>query len=185
MNALLKLEFFKSLGFISKETGVEFIKQNPKLQKQIEAKVDEMDEVKYQIIESIKNDVFPKYNDKKELYIIKVKGSRANDLACKKELQKKMLKEEMRAELLKEIKDEELDENKIKLMKKFPKAIPTIDNSSIEKINGLQDLFLQVVDKINSGEIDKDELVVVEKIKNDVEKAIALLMKSTKTLENM
>ena len=51
MNALLKLEFFKSLGFPSKESGVEFINQNKNLRKEIEEKVEELEEARYEIIE--------------------------------------------------------------------------------------------------------------------------------------
>lgn len=68
MNSLLKLEFFKSLGFPSKEAGMSFIKENPKLKKQIDEKVEEMDEIKYQVIEDIKDTIFPKYEDKRKYF---------------------------------------------------------------------------------------------------------------------
>ena len=53
MNSLLKLEFFKSLGFPTKEAGMSFIKDNPKLKKQIDEKVDEIDDLKYNVIEDL------------------------------------------------------------------------------------------------------------------------------------
>lgn len=183
MNSLLQLGFFTSLGFKTKTDGMEFIKQNPKLKKQIEEKVDELDEAKYNIVESIKEEIFPKYDDKKDVFLIKMKNERTDKLVAKKELQKKALKDEMRAELLKEIKEEEMDEKKKSLMKKYPKAIPTIEN--VEKISQLQDLFFKVIKKIESGDIDEDELIVIEKTKDQVEKAMAVLMKASKTLENL
>lgn len=183
MNSLLKLEFFKSLGFPSKEAGVAFIKENPKLKKQIDEKVDELDEMKYQVIEDIKDKVFPKYEDKKEVFLIKVKNERSEKLAYKKELQKKALKEEMRAEILKELKDEEMDEKKSKLKKKYPKAIPNINEESSEKLKSLEELFVNVVKKIESGDIDEDELAVIEKMRDQVEKAVATIIKVSNIME--
>jgi hypothetical protein len=183
MNSLLKLEFFKSLGFPSKESGMAFIKENPKLKKQIDEKVDDLEEMKYQVIEDIKEKVFTKYDDKKEIFLIKVKSERSDKLAHKKELQKKALKEEMRAEILKELKDEEMDENKNKLKKKYPKAIPLIKEDTAEKLKELGDLFVNIVKRIDTGDIDEDELVVIEKMKEQVEKAVATIMKVSSVME--
>lgn len=183
MNSLLKLDFFKSLGFPSKEAGVAFIKYNPKLKKQIDEKVDEIDEVKYQVIEDIKDKIFPKYESQKEIFLIQVKNERAEKLAYKKDLQKKALKEEMRAEILKEIQEEEMDENKMRLMKKYPKTIPSMDKESVEKLSNLQDLFVNVVKRIDSGDIDEDEIKVIEKLRDQVEKAISIIVKVQTTME--
>ena len=183
MNALLKLEFFKSLGFPTKESGMAFIKQNPKLKKQIDEKVDEIDEMKYQVIEEIKENVFTKYEDKKEIFLFKVKNERSDKLAHKKELQKKALKEEMRAEILKELMDEDKDEKKNKLKKKYPKAIPSIDEESFDKLQALEEMFVKVISSIESGDIDKEELKVIEKMKEQVEKAVAVIIKVHNTME--
>jgi hypothetical protein len=183
MNSLLKLEFFKSLGFPSKESGVSFIKENPKLKKQIEEKVDELDEMKYQVIEEIKEKVFSKYEDKKEIFLIKVKNERSDKLAYKKELQKKALKEEMREEILKELRSEEMDEKKNKLKKKYPKAIPSIDEDSFDKLKNIEEMFVNITKKIDIGDIDEDELKVIEKMKDQVEKAVATIMKVSSVLD--
>lgn len=183
MNSLLKLEFFKSLGFPSKESGMVFIKENPKLKKQIDEKVDDLEEMKYQVIEDIKEKVFTKYDDKKEIFLIKVKNERSEKLAYKKELQKKALKEEMREEILKELCDEEMDEKKNKLKKKYPKAIPLIKEESTEKLKSLEDLFVKIVKRIDIGDIDEDELVVIEKMKEQVEKAVTIIMKVSSVME--
>lgn len=183
MNSLLKLEFFKSLGFPSKESGMAFIKENPKLKKQIDEKVDSIDELKYQVIEEIKETVFPKYEDKKEIFLIKVKNDRSEKLAHKKDLQKKALKEEMRAEILKELKDEEMDEEKNRLKKKYPKAIPSIDEDASEQLKNMEDLFVKVMKRVKSGDIDEDELKVIEKMKDQVEKAVAVIIKVHNAME--
>ena len=183
MNSLLKLEFFKSLGFPSKESGMAFIKENPKLKKQIDEKVDDLEEMKYQVIEDIKEKVFTKYDDKKEIFLIKVKNERSEKLAHKKELQKKALKEEMREEILKELRDEEMDEKKNKLKKKYPKAIPSIKEESTEKLKFLEEVFVNVVKRIDTGDIDEDELAVIEKMKEQVEKAVATIMKVSSVME--
>lgn len=183
MNSLLKLEFFKSLGFPTKESGIAFIKQNPKLKKQIDEKVDEIDEVKYQVIEEIKEGIFPKYEDKKEMFLIKVKNERSEKIAHKKDLQKKALKEEMREEILKELREEEMDERKSKLKKKYPKAIPSIDENSSEKLKVIEEMFIDVMKKVDAGDIDKDELKVIEKMKEQVEKAVAVIIKVHDTME--
>lgn len=183
MNSLLKLEFFKSLGFPSKEAGMSFIKENPKLKKQIDEKVDEIDEMKYQVIEDIKEKVFPKYEDKKEIFLIKVKNERSEKLAYKKDLQKKALKEEMREEILKELREEEMDEKKNKLKKKYPKTIPVIDEDASDKLKTLENLFVSVVKKVESGDIDEDEIKVIEKMKDQIEKAVATIIKVSNSLE--
>lgn len=183
MNSLLKLEFFKSLGFPSKEAGMSFIKENPKLKKQIDEKVDEIDEMKYQVIEDIKEKVFSKYEDKKEIFLIKVKNERSEKLAYKKDLQKKALKEEMREEILKELREEEMDEKKNKLKKKYPKTIPVIDEDASDKLKSLENLFVSVVKKVESGDIDEDEIKVIEKMKDQIEKAVATIIKVSNSLE--
>ena len=183
MNSLLKLEFFKSLGFPSKESGLSFINDNSKLKKQIQEKVDEMEEMKYQTIEGIKESIFPKYEDKKDIFLIRVKNERSDKLDYKKELQKKALKEEMRDEIMKELREEEMDEKKNKMKKKYPKSIPSVDEDAIEKLKSLEDLFVNVLKKVESGEIDKDEIKVIEKMKDQVEKAVATIMKVSNILE--
>lgn len=183
MNSLLKLEFFKSLGFPSKEAGMSFIKDNPKLKKQIDEKVDEMEEMKYQTIEGIKEGIFPKYDSQKEIFLIRVKNERSDKLAHKKDLQKKALKEEMRDEILKELRDEESNEKKNKLKKKYPKAIPSVDEEASEKIKSMEELFVNVIKKIECGEIDEDEIKAIEKMKDQVEKAILVIMKVSSSLE--
>jgi hypothetical protein len=183
MNSLLKLEFFKALGFPTKESGVAFIKENPKLKKQIDEKVDAIDEMKYQVIEEIKETVFPKYDDKKEIFLIKVKNERSEKIAHKKDLQKKALKEEMREEILRELKNEEMDERKNKLKKKYPKAIPSIDEDASEHLKSIEDLFVKVMKKMESGDIDEDELKVIEKMKDQIEKAVAVIIKVHNTME--
>ena len=185
MNSLLNLVFFKSLSFPSKESGMEFIKLNPKLKKQIDEKIIELDEAKYSITESIKEDIFVKYNDKKEVFLIKIKNERNGKLLYKKELQKKALKEEMKAELLQEIKNEEMDEKKTKMMKNYPNAIPVIDKVSLEKINELQDLFFDVIKRIDSGDIEEDNIVIIEKQKANVDRALELLKKAMSVLEKL
>ena len=182
MNTLLKLDFYKSLGFPTKESGVEFIKQNQKLKKKIEEKVDEMEEVKYQIIEDIRDNVFNKYEDKKDVFLIQVKGNRNEKIAHKKQLQKIALKEEMRAELLKEIKDEESNEQLEKFQKKYSKAVPVIESLDLKNI---EHLFINVLKKIDNDSLDEDDLKIVEKMKIQTEKAIEMLLKVTYTLNKL
>ncbi len=183
MNSLLKLEFFKSLSFPSKEAGMSFIKDNPKLKKQIEDKVDEMEEMKYQMIEEIKETIFPKYEDKREVFLIRVKNERSDKLAYKKDLQKKALKEEMREEIMKELREEEMDDKKNKLRKKYPKAIPSVDEDASEKLKSIENLFVNVIKRIDCGDIDEDEVKVIEKMREQIEKAVLVIMKVSGSLE--
>ena len=185
MNNLLKLEFFKSLGFISKESGVEFIKQNPKLKKAIEEKVEEIEETKYQVIELIKEKVFPKFESQKEIFIVSVKNKRAEKLIHKKDIQKKALKEELRAELLQEIKEEEFSEKKNEMKKNYPKAYPEIDNDLISQLHQLDQLFNSVIKKIDNETIDKDNIILLEKMKIQTDKAFEMLQKVQSTLKKL
>lgn len=185
MNSLLKLEFFKSLSFPTKEAGMEFIKQNPKLKKAIDEKINELEETKYQVIETIKEKVFPKFDSQKEVFMIQVKGKRAEKLAHKKDLQKQALKEELRAELLNEIKQEEKQEKANKMKKNYPKAYPEIDNELLAKLPDLESLFNIVIKKIDNETIDEDNIVIVEKQKANVEKALEMLKKAMSVLEKI
>ena len=185
MNTLLRLEFFKSLSFPTKESGMEFIKQNPKLKTQIEEKVDEIEEAKYRIIESIKEDIFPKYDSKKEVFIFQVKQNMSDKIAHKKDLQKRALKEELRAELLNEIKTEEQSEKNNKLRINYPKAYPSIEIELIQQLPDIEHLFSSVIKKIDIQDIDKDNIIIVEKQKVQVEKAFEMLKKAMLIMEKL
>ena len=76
-----------------------------------------------------------------------------------------------------------MDEKKNKMKKKYPKSIPSVDEDAIEKLKSLEDLFVNVLKKVESGEIDKDEIKVIEKMKDQVEKAVATIMKVSNILE--
>jgi hypothetical protein len=162
---------------------MEFIKQHPKLKKQIDEKVDEMDEMKYQTIEGIKETIFPKYDSQKEVFLIRFKNERSDKLAHKKDLQKKALNEEMRDEILKELREEQMDEKKNKLKKKYPKAVPSVDEDASEKLKSIEDLFVNVIKRIDSGDIDEDEIKAIEKMKDQIEKAVLVIMKVSGSLE--
>ncbi|HBS53634.1 MAG TPA: hypothetical protein DD806_06515 [Flavobacterium sp.] len=185
MNSVLKLDFFKSLGFPSKEAGIEFIKQQPKLKRAIDEKIDELEETKYQVIETIKEKVFQKFESQKELFLLQVKGKRAEKLAHKKEVQKRMLKEELRAELLQEIKQEEKQEKANKMKKNYPKAYPEIDNELLVKLPDLESLFNAVIKKIDNETLDSDNIVIIEKQKANVERAFELLKKAMLVMEKL
>lgn len=185
MNSLLKLDFFKSLGFISKENGMEFIKDNPKLKKAIDQKVDEMEESKYQIIESIKEKIFPKFENEKNMFIVKIKSKRTEKLANKKSIEKKVLKDELREELLEELRNEERIEKQEKIKKKYPKAYLSNDNELISQISRLEELFSNVIKKIDNGDIDEDNIIIVEKNKASCEKALESIKKVILVMEKL
>lgn len=181
MNSLLKLEFFKSLGFASKENGMEFIKCTPKLQKEIQVKVDFNIEQTHFLLEDIKENVFSKFDNKKDLFIIKTKNERGDKLSNKKDLLKLALKEEMRNDILLEIQNEQEEAEKEKLKIKYPKCIPKVSDE-VNFIN-LNKLFIEVLVKMDNGLISIDEMKNIEKAKEQVEKAIAVLIKAKSTLE--
>jgi cytidylate kinase len=182
METLLKLSFFKSLGFNSKENGLQFIDQNIKLKEQIEEKVCELDEQKYQIIEEIKNAVFPKYNVNKKVFISNMKKTRAGKISQKKEIQKQAVKEDLKAELLAEIKEEERLEKEQHLKKKYSKAYPRPVEFNAENINKL---FISVINKIDNKELSTNNLIIIEKQRLQVEKAFELIKKAIVTLEKL
>lgn len=181
MNSLLRLEFFKSLGFPSKEVGMLFIKENKKLSKEIESKVNELEDEKYKIIEYIKEKIFSRYEEKKDIYLMRVKSERYERILEKKELKKRELKSEMREEILREIRDEEMSKKREILMKKYGRCVPVIkkDISSED----IEELFISVINKVECGEIDKDEMKVLEKLKEQVEKSINVIIKAREILK--
>lgn len=178
MEKLLNLAFFLSVGFKTKTDGIAFLKQNPKLKKCIEEKVNEIEDVKEQIIDDIKEKLFPKYDSQKAMFLMEVKCNRIEKKNYKKELEKQALKNELRAELREEIKNEEIDENKMKLKKNYPNAYPIINNDLIEQLPNLEHLFNTVLKQIDNEDINTDQLSIVEKQKIQVEKALGMLKKS-------
>lgn len=182
MNTLLKLEFFKSLSFPSKESGMEFIKKHKKLEKQIKEKVDEMEESKYQVIEDIK-EVFSQFESQKELYLVQIKSKLNEKKEHKKELKKMELKEELRSELLNELKHEEINAKKDKIKKKYSKAYLDIDDIDFT-INDISQLFIDKLMKIESGNKDID-LATIEKMKVQAEKAFEILRKINTTMQKI
>jgi hypothetical protein len=182
MNALLNLSFFKSIGFYSKENGLQFIDQNPGLKDKIEEKVCELDEQKYEIIEEIKNKVFLKYNVHKKVFIAKMKKNRVEKISEKKEIQKQSSKEDLKAELRAEIKEEERLEKEQRLKKKYSKAYPRPVEFNAENINKL---FISVINKIDNKELSTNNLIIIEKQRLQVEKAFELIKKAIVTLEKI
>jgi hypothetical protein len=182
MDALLKLSFFKTLGFNSKENGLQFIDQNIKLKEQIEEKVCELDKQKYQLIEEIKNTIFPKYNANKRVFIANMKKNRAEKVSMRKQAVKEDLKAELREELRNELRNELQNEKEENLKSKYYKAYPKNIEFNSENINKL---FISVINKIDNKEIDKDNIIVVEKQKLQVDKALEMLKKAIVILEKL
>lgn len=189
MNSLLNLALFKSLGFNTKTDGMEFINQHSKLKRQIMETVDELEETKYLILENIKNDIFPKYNDKKEIFIINIKNEHSQKLSDKKIMQRQLLKDSMKDELRNEIRAEleaeELDEKKIRLMKKYPNAYIEFSANLLEDLGNLENIFSSIIKKIDQNEIDKDIIQIIEKQKIQVEKSIYMLSKSIDIIKKL
>lgn len=182
MEALLKLSFFKSLGFYSKEHGLQFIDENPSLKDKIEEKVCELDEQKYQTIEEIKNIIFPKYNVNKRVFIANMKKNRAEKVSMRKEMQKQAVKEDLKAELREELRNEQRLEKEENLKAKYSKAYPKDIEFNAENINKL---FISVINKVDNKELDKDNLIIIEKQRLQVEKAFDMLKKAIVTLEKL
>lgn len=189
MNSLLRLEFFKSLGFVTKESGMTFISGQPKLIKQIDEKVEELDEYKNQIIEDINDIISVDYADELKDFIINDKKERARKKSlakeAQKEAQKSSLKDEMKAEILREIKTEEESKIKNKLKKKYKKIFPEIDSNAISKINDVDSLFFKVIQNVDEGEIDFEQLKTLENLKNDLEKSINTIVNVYNTLQKI
>lgn len=105
MNSLLKLEVFKGLGFETKESGMRFVKNTRKLSEKINEYVEEYEENKYNIVESIKC-VFGKYSNEMEKFQSVEKMERKYRIEEKKKKSRDALKEQMRDEILNELKME-------------------------------------------------------------------------------
>lgn len=185
MNSILNLAFFKSVGFPTKESGMAFVKENSKLHKEVEVKISEIEEFKSQILDDLKENVFPKYSSKLDVYLVKVKCDKKEKATKNKELQKVALKEEMRAELLAELKAEEYEKKRTKLMKVYADAIPKINMTVCERIPELEEQFIKVLQKLDKGEIAAAELQNIEKMKDQVEKAITTILKIAKSLDKL
>lgn len=170
MEKLLNLAFFLSVGFKTKTDGMIFVKQNPKLKKCIEEKVNEIEDVKEQIIDDIKEKLFPKYDLQKAMFLMEVKCNRIEKNNHKKELEKQALKDELRSELREEIKNEEMDKKKIKLKNNYSNAYPIINNDLLEQLPNLEQLFSNVLKQIDNENIDADQLSIVEKQKFKLKK---------------
>lgn len=184
MNLLLKLDVFKSLGFATKSSGIDFVNENIKLKKFINEKIKKLDIIRSDIIDEIKDEINIKYKDNKSIFLSKMKDVQNEKKIYKIDIKKKMLKKEMREEILMEIKNEEYNKKRNKIIKNYSKSVPNINDDNIVNMIKLRDLFYDIIERIDNGDIDEDEIIVINKAKDQVEKAMLVLSKTMKTLEN-
>ena len=157
---ILNLEFYKSLGFLSKSDGVEFVNNNKKLKKEIEKKIELIEKNKYKIIENIK-ELFEDFEEQKEIYLNKLKIDKKIKINEKKELEKKLLKEQLKEE----IKDEMLRE-------KYKEVYPKFE---LIDIRNLSELFIE---KLKS---DKNINKIIE-LNKEAKDAIETLLRVRESL---
>lgn len=181
MDKFLRVEWFRKKRFETKTDGLAFIHQNEKLNKFLDNKSDEIEEFKQAKIDEFE-EYFESFENEKEEFLIKAKEIRKDRIENKKELQKKALKDEMREEILREIREEEIKKEKDNIKKMYPKMIPTYNKDQLKDISNIDELFIQLIKKDN---LEKDDIINIEKMKDQVEKAFLILSKVSDKLTKM
>lgn len=170
LKGYLRLEFFKRLGFETKEDGMQFIDEQDKLKNNLEEKVHEIDEMKRGVLNEM-SEMFRSFEKEKYSFLKNAKEKRLANKEAKKEMKKNDIKNEMKEEILKEIEEErrrvELENN--------AKYCPELGDISADE---LKDMFLKVL----KTDCDKKKL---EKMKGDVEKGYKMIEKVMGLLKEM
>lgn len=149
MEKFLKYDFFKTRGFLTKASGLAFMKQQG-LDKIMEEKAQEIEDFKDTKINEFEEE-FDKHDAARKVYILSEKDKQRERRQDKKEMEKKALKDALREEILQELENERKEQVRKDLINKYANLIPQVDiQISVSDI--LQD-FVSIAESIAKGQL--------------------------------
>jgi hypothetical protein len=155
MEKLLKVEFFKSQGFVTKGDGLLFIKSVPELVDYIKLKNEEVLEYTNEKLVEFENEM-DKYDENKAIFLKTCRMDRktvtAEKVMMHKEEELAKIKQDARNEAREEILAEMKKEKETVLLQKYTAFVPKFGSNELEQILLLPNLFLQYIEKLESGE---------------------------------
>lgn len=179
---LLRYEFFKSRGFVTKESGVSFLEKIG-LTTLLKAKADEIEEFKQQKIMEFEEE-FDKHEDAKTKYHLLEKEEAKQKKQKRNDMLKKSMKESMREELLKEIQEEQQLEKRANITAKYAAMLPEAPNVTLESVH---EMFYSIAERVADKDIvlepeQKDKLHALAEKTTQVGVVLALIQNELKSL---
>lgn len=181
MDKLLSAQWCKSQGFPTKMDTMAYINSHDKLKTFLDKKSEEIDEYRCEKVGEFE-EYFDKFDQDKQVYLIRVKDAQKERILNKKELQKKAMKEEMREEILREIKEEEDNKNLMIIKEKYAEMYPSYDKDKMSEMVDIDILFRNAINKMKESELSDSEIEDIKKMKDQVEKAFSMLTKVSKKM---
>ncbi|NBU33911.1 hypothetical protein EB118_02105 [bacterium] len=132
MDKFLRYEFFKTRGFSTKASGMQFLDQQG-LRAVMEKYSQEIDMYKEQKVMDFEAE-FDKHDEAKKLFLIKEKENLRAKRDEKKELLKQSMKSSMREEILQELAEEKETQARAELISKYNMFIPNTLNINMDEI---------------------------------------------------
>lgn len=148
MDKFLRFEFFKSRGFATKASGMQFLERQglKTIMEQYGLEIEDFKEKKIMEFEM----EFDKHEEAKKLYIFQEKQYIRDKRDEKKELLKQSMKQSMREEILQELAAEREAQIRNDLMTKYNMFIPNTCDIDLEQI---KEQFINISKNIAENKI--------------------------------
>lgn len=182
MDKFLRYEFFKSRGFATKASGMQFLDQQG-LRTVMETYAQEIEEFKEQKVCEFEVE-FDKHSDAKKMYLLQEKEALRAKRDEKKELVKKSMKDQLREEILQEIAAEKELQVRADILAQYSTFIPNVLDINLQE---LREQFITISKAISDKKMvlepeQKDKLTTLSNQTTQI--AIALGMIKTDLQNN-
>lgn len=148
MDKFLRFEFFKSRGFATKASGMQFLERQG-LKAVMEQYGMEIEDFKERKIMEFENE-FDKHEEAKKIYILQEKEYIRGKREEKKELLKKSMKDSMREEILRELAEEREKEIREDILTKYGMFIPNTGDINLMET---REQFIRIARNIAENKI--------------------------------
>lgn len=179
MEKIMKVEFFKSLGFNTKTDGIAFIKTIPEITEKLTEIDSELVQFHEQKLEDIE-ELMDKYEKEKKEFIKECKSRSKNKTLEKskkiREEEMSRLKQEAREEVLQEMKKEKEE----LLSVKYSKFIVNFSSEQFRELATIPDLMTKFISKLDNGTVvlepeNKERVVgIVQSVNSKLEELLAI-----------
>lgn len=132
MDKFLRYEFFKSRGFATKASGMQFLDQQG-LRAVMETYAQQIDEFKEQKVTEFE-DIFDKHSEEKKMYLLQEKEQIRAKRDEKKELVKKSMKDQLRQEILQELAVEKELQVRADILSQYSTFIPNVLDINLQEL---------------------------------------------------
>ena len=159
MDKILKVEFFKSLSFITKKDGISFISTIPELKAEFDNNDQKLQQFHFQLIDDFSCQ-FDKFENEKKIFQMHAKVERKNTTQEKKLKTDEDLVENFKSSL-------KIDIEKQFYKEQFGTLIPEYKREDVIKIAGIDDIFISLSKKHIHQSPDIIQMIQLHKEKTE------------------